>query len=92
MNSLLRFSTATLMAISALSAASLPANAAACRDAHGRFASCPGKVATQVPKARVAGQPVKRMATATPKRTVHATRAMSGATTGATKTASTHKS
>ncbi|AZI35409.1 hypothetical protein NT2_09_01070 [Caenibius tardaugens NBRC 16725] len=41
MNKLIRISTAALLAISALGAASMPANAAACRDAHGRFAKCP---------------------------------------------------
>jgi hypothetical protein len=40
MNKLFRISTAALLAISALGAASMPANAAACRDAHGRFAKC----------------------------------------------------
>lgn len=46
MNKLTRVSTAVLLAISALGAASMPANAAACRDAHGRFAKCPTSAVT----------------------------------------------
>lgn len=40
MTNLFRISTAALMAISALGLTTLPANAATCRDAHGRFTQC----------------------------------------------------
>lgn len=52
MNKLIRISTAALLAISALGAASMPANAAACRDAHGRFAKCPVTASATPAKAK----------------------------------------
>lgn len=90
MNRIFRISTAALMAISALGAASLPANAASCRDAHGRFVTCPGKAPAKATKAHA----TKAVATAPAKRTTHATRTTpaSAATGTAAKTTTAHKS
>ena len=75
MNTFLRISTAALLAISTIGAVGTAANAAACREAHGRFVHC-------ATAHRAAGHRANALHAATPARpaTVQAARNTAAAT------------
>lgn len=96
MTSLFRISTAALMAISALGLTTLPANAAACRDAHGRFTKCPASLthSTKKPavKHAVNHTPAKKAAMSPSKNTMENTRIQSHSVAPKAPATSSHKS
>jgi hypothetical protein len=62
-----RISTAAVLGASMLSLAIAPANAAACRDAHGRFAKCPTTAAAAVRPAHATSARAAKVASAATK-------------------------
>ena len=83
MNRIRTIATALLLGLSA-TAVSMPANAAPCRDAHGRFTACTGAAAAKAKPAKVASRAATAPRTAKPVKV--ASRTAKPATTVAHKT------